>query len=128
MMTLGQGRHVVPYLAWCVLCMDATPNLCTARYLYWRIRVFACAAGCLEQAGDVYGAAKAGTCLTASLVIACTVCYFCVCHAPALLGSAFVVMQKAMSRTKDFARRECQCRVGVMSVYMLVCACMYAVM
>jgi hypothetical protein len=57
--TLGLGPQAVPYLAWAVLCADATPNLCTARYLPWRMRLFAASAACLEQGGDVAGAAKA---------------------------------------------------------------------
>ena len=60
LLNLGFGSHVTQQLAWCILCMDATPNLCTARYLYWRIRVFACACACLEQTNDWRGAAKAG--------------------------------------------------------------------
>jgi hypothetical protein len=59
LITFGYGSYTVPYLSWILLAHDATPNLCTMRYIGWRIRVFLTVAKALEQSGDVTGAVKA---------------------------------------------------------------------
>lgn len=56
LMWLGYSAKVAPFLAWCILAMEAVPQLQTQRYLPWRLRLYATASRAYEDAGNATAA------------------------------------------------------------------------
>ena len=68
LMWLGFPAKVAPFMAWCVLSMEALPQLQTLRYLPWRLRLYAAACRAYDDGGHTTAAAAVAERASAAVV------------------------------------------------------------
>jgi hypothetical protein len=69
MLSLGFAEHVVEYLTWSVLSMEAVVNLSTLKYLRWRTRIYSTICHCYEDMAFKSATDKAKHLATAQAVV-----------------------------------------------------------